>query len=183
MVLKTHTVPPLETIYEESGSFISATGNFQQRSRRHRSMNVPVRQTINGLISARSIPTVDIQRQRIIHECQSKPPIEVRYRDGSKRYIHPSNTTIETSRRGSINSSHDDLSANSSCQHTVHSNTNDKSSTANTPLVFTVITAHDLDRAGITPIISSSPEESEKSITSQSQSNKSANGSGKCGLM
>ena len=102
MVLKGQTASPLETIYEESGSFLASFDHNQ---------TINKEETINGLISARTIPSVAIQRQRA-NEQESKPPIEVRFRDGSKRYIHPSTTaTMIINRRNLLDSSNENLSS------------------------------------------------------------------------
>ncbi|CAF1689096.1 unnamed protein product, partial [Adineta ricciae] len=67
VMLKTSVTAPLETIYEESGSFVASTGNSQNQ--------VLTNETINGLISARSIPPVNFHRQRACDNVV-KPPIE-----------------------------------------------------------------------------------------------------------
>jgi hypothetical protein len=162
MVLKTQPPAPLETIYEESGSFIASTVDISQEFNN---------ETINGLISARAIPSVDLQRQRA-HENDKKPPIEVRFRDGSKRYIHPSTTTtMITNRRNLLNSSEENLSSkkpfNTNSRQIFPSNLNKNKF----PLVLTIITADDLNQAGITPTISSSPSESDRSTSIRSQTN------------
>ena len=85
MLLKTQTQTPLETIYEESGSFIASTHDIQNQQNDHEQTNG----IVDGHISSRSITPVHIQRQRE-NEKLPKPPVEVRFRDGSKRYIHSS---------------------------------------------------------------------------------------------
>ncbi|CAF3282538.1 unnamed protein product [Rotaria sp. Silwood2] len=170
MLIKTQPIAPLETIYEESGSFIASTADIERQLNNHLHIN----ETFNGLISARSIPTVDIQRQRI-HENQKKPPIEVRFRDGSKRFIPPSSkksTAMIMNRRKILNSSHDNLSSNK--KHHINSQQifHTKHQTR-APLVITIITAEDLHQAGMTPTISSSSDDSERSTVAHSLSKSS----------
>ena len=157
MVLKAQTTSPLETIYEESGSFIASTENSQPDYR--------VENT-NGLISARVIPTVNIQRQR----ANDKPPIEVRFRDGSKRYIHPSTTaTMIINRRNLLNSSGENSSTN--YRSFFRSNFNKRTfQQSKPPLVLTIITEDDMKQAGITPSISSSASGSDISTITPSPS-------------
>lgn len=175
MVLKAQAIPPLETIYEESGSFISSSADTEHRVNRDGHIN----ETIRGLISARSIPSVNFQRQRI-NEHQLKPPIEVRFRDGSKRYIHQSSSSKATAatmimnRRKILDSSQNNLSS------TIQANSNYKQIFSNkiprrtfqtkVPLVITIITAEDLNQAGITPTISSSSDDSEIQALASTQS-------------
>jgi len=167
VILKTQPNPPLETIYEESGSFVASTVNIQHQPAR------PTR-TINGLISARSIPSVDFERQRG-NVKQQRPPIEVRFRDGSKRYIHPSSeAAMIMNRRKLSNSSQNSLSSttmpNSSYQQIFNSNLNQSNIQTRPPVVITIITADDLQQAGVTPTYSSSPDESVRSISTSTQS-------------
>ena len=148
LVSKSRRIPPLETIYEESGSYVSSVLSLQPAS-----VNSP---TINGLISARSIPTVDTQRQRV-HPPSSKPPIEVRFRDGSKRFIQSSSLLLNNGRSVFRSSP---VPENVLVQ-------------AKAPLVFTIITAEDLERAGVTPSVCSSPDDFDRSYLSQSRSTSS----------
>jgi len=166
VVLKTQPNPPLETIYEESGSFVASTVNIQHQPNN----NAHPTGTINGLISARSIPSVDFQRQRG-NVKQQRPPIEVRFRDGSKRYIHPSSeAAMIMNRRKLLNSSQNNLSSktmpNSSYQQIFNSNLNQPRH----PVVITIITADDLQQAGVTPTYSSSPDESVRSMSTSTLS-------------
>jgi hypothetical protein len=154
----------LETIYEESGSFVASTGSMQHKDGG---------ETINGLISSRSIPTVDIQQRRA-NENHQKPPIEVRFRDGTKRYIHPSTTsTMIINRKNLLDSSHDDLSSkkifNSNHRQIIHSNFNKNNFQTKPPLVVTIITAEDLRRFGTISALSSSSDGSETSTATRSQ--------------
>ena len=157
MALKT----PLATIYEESGSFIATFSNHQQGDQESRSDF--------GLISSRSIPTVDRQRQRI-YSYRRKPPIEVRFRDGSKRFIHPSTTAkMLLNRRNLLDSSQ---GKTVHFQHRPIFHSKFQSSTIRSkplPLVITIITADDLQQAGITPTSSSSASSSDISSIAQSQ--------------
>ena len=147
MMFKAQPITPLETIYEESGSFATSTTYSHYESKD---------ESISGLISARSIPSVDIERQRA-NDNEKKPPIEVRFRDGSKRFIHPSTTaTMMINRRNLLNSSQDNLLTKNFFP-------------TKPPLVFTIITAEDLQQAGLTPTISSSASGSDLSIRSHSQ--------------
>jgi len=146
---KPRSLTPLETIYEESGSFNVSTSSSQ---------HTYTDETINGLISARSIPSVHIQRQRAL-ENQPKPPIEVRFRDGSIQYIHPSSRKpMIINRRDLLDSSHNNLSSkklsNSNSQRIIQTKP---------PLVFTIITVEDLRQAGIRSAIYSSSDESDLS--------------------
>jgi len=155
---KPRSLTPLETIYEESGSF-----NVSISSSQHTYTD----ETINGLISARSIPSVHIQRQRAL-ENQPKPPIEVRFRDGSIQYIHPSSRKpMIINRRDLLDSSHNNLSSkkisNSNSQRIIQSNFNKKDFQTKPPLVFTIITVEDLRQAGIRSAIYSSSDESDLS--------------------
>jgi hypothetical protein len=161
MALKAQAISPLETIYEESSSFIASTDNSQEDYRD---------ETINGLISARAIPTVNIRRQRT-NEYEQKPPIEVRFRDGSKRYIHPSTTTtMIINRRNLLNSSDNNNNLSSNYQQLSRSNFNKRTFQTKPPLVLTIITADDLKQAGITPSRSSSASGSDISPITPSPS-------------
>lgn len=123
-MLTTSSIPPLETIYEESSSF----GGSSYKS-------------VDENLSIRSIPSIDIQSQRV-HDNHSKPPIEVRFRDGSKRYIPPLNSTSMIKNRRTIqNSSFDTLSSKTTSTR--------RSIQTKAPLVVTIITAEDLRQAGI----------------------------------
>ena len=155
MILK----PPLATIYEESGSFIASIVTNEEDSYEQK--------TDNGLISARSIPSVDRQRQRT-YTYRRKPPIEVRFRDGSKRYIHPSTTAkMLINRRNLLDSSEGHFSPKK------HVRFQDRPSwqLRARPRVLTIITADDLRQAGITPTSSSSASSTAdpSSITPSSQ--------------
>ncbi|CAF1046761.1 unnamed protein product [Adineta ricciae] len=155
VMLKTSVTAPLETIYEESGSFVASTGNSQNQ--------VLTNETINGLISARSIPPVNFHRQRACDNVV-KPPIEVRFRDGSKRFIQPSAAcAMMMGRKEFIDSSDADLSLNAmpnfKYQHLFNINpTNQQCIRRQPPIVITIITANDMKQAGFTPTDSSSPE-------------------------
>lgn len=162
MLLRTQPIAPLETIYEESGSFIASSIDVQNRLNNYGFKN----ETINGLISSRAIPAVDIQRKRT-HENQQKPPIEVRFRDGSKRFIQPSKIQpMIINRRSNVDSSHNNLSSNK----ILNKNLIPKHTQSRAPLVITIITVEDLDQAGIAPTISSSSDDSEKAAKSRTSS-------------
>jgi hypothetical protein len=164
MVLKTQPVAPLETIYEESGSFITTPIQIQ-----YQASNYNHNETINGLISARSIPSVDVERQRAI-EHQQKPPIEVRYRDGSTHYIHSSKTgTMTRNRRKPFGPSSKNLSLNKKYRQIFNSNEQNTQSTR-LPSSLTIITVNDLTQAGVSPSILSSPDESVISTSTKSSS-------------
>ncbi|UJR22551.1 hypothetical protein I4U23_025600 [Adineta vaga] len=157
---KTSVIAPLETIYEESGSFIASTNNSYPRIQNH----VYPNGSINGLISARSIPTVNFHQQRAVQN-PTKPPIEVRFRDGSKRYIPPSSSqnAMMMSRRKFTDSSDADLSSNTmstgNYKHFFNANTtNIDTERRKPPVVITIITVNDIKRAGFTPTDTSSPE-------------------------
>ncbi|CAF4301292.1 unnamed protein product, partial [Adineta steineri] len=122
--------------------------------------------TINGLISARSIPPVNFYKQRAATGNQHKPPIEVRFRDGSKRFIHPGKTaTMIINRRNVINSSNKNLSSKT-ISHLkppqIYNSHRNKENIQSRPhsIVLTIITANDLKRIGLTPTDSSSPDTS-----------------------
>ncbi|CAF3577492.1 unnamed protein product [Rotaria sordida] len=175
MLIKNQPIAPLETIYEESGSFIASNVDIGRQLNNHPCIN----ETFGGLISARSIPTVDIQRQRTL-ENQQKPPIEVRFRDGSKRFIHPASTKTTAmimNRRKILDSSQNNLSSNnisnSNYQQIFNTNFHRKHHQSKAPLVITIITADDLNQAGITPTISSSSDDSERSTIAHSMSKSS----------
>lgn len=160
---KSRRIPPLETIYEESGSYASSILPRQQV------LNSPYHsQAINGLISARSIATVDIHRQRV-HPSTKKPPIEVRFRDGSKRFIQSSSLVLNNGRSLFHSSPLPQQHQLSSEKPIVQSNGHPSPAhPLKTPLVFTIITADDLERAGATPSICSSPDEFDRSYLTQS---------------
>ncbi|CAF5114932.1 unnamed protein product [Rotaria sp. Silwood1] len=169
MLIKSQPIAPLETIYEESGSFIASTVDIERQLNNQSYIN----ETFNSLISSHTIPTINILQQKT-NENQKKPPIEVRFRDGSKRFISPSltnPTTMVTNRRKIFNSSHDNLTLNN--QQINNGNFHAKHS--KTPLVITIITADDLNEAGITPTISSSSssDDSERSTIAVSLSKSS----------
>jgi hypothetical protein len=179
-------IPPnihLETIYEESGSSLSSSivddVHYRSRNRQQSSTN-STKQAIHGLISARSIPSVDVHRRRRANENEheEKPPIEVRYRDGSKRYIHPSTTPMIINRRKSFHSSRHDSSSTSktNTKHRPIFNTlpkKKKNLPKNSEIILTIITAADLTQADITPPSTSSPDESDTLLLSKSLSNSS----------
>jgi hypothetical protein len=186
-------IPPLthvhlETIYEESGSSLSSSivdAQHPSNNRQNLSTN-SMNQTIHGLISARSIPSVDVHRRSQANEHQQKLPIEVRYRDGTKRYIHPSLTTITpmvVHRRKYPHSSRHEPSS-STTTTTTKINTKYRQIFNTTPkkkkklpkksdIILTIITAEDLSQAGITPPSTSSPDESDTLALTKSQSNSS----------
>ncbi|CAF3301074.1 unnamed protein product [Rotaria socialis] len=175
MLLRNQPTAPLETIYEESGSFVASNTDFEHKLYNHASKN----ETINCLISSRSTPSIDIQRQRI-NGNQAKPPIEVRYRDGSKRFIHSSAAfPMIINRKQLLDSSPDNLSLNkisNSNYHQIRStNFPKKHLQSKAPLVITIITADDLNQAGITPTISSSSDDSEILTLAHSPSKSSIN--------
>jgi hypothetical protein len=144
---KPRSLTPLETIYEESGSFNISTSSSQ---------HTYTDETINGLISARSIPSVNIERKRAL-ENHTKPPIEVRFRDGSIRYIHPSSTkSMITNRRDLLDSSHNNLSSKK-----ISNLNSQKIIQKKPPLVFTIITIEDLRQAGVMSAVYSSSDESD----------------------
>jgi len=156
-MLTTRTLTSLETIYEESASFVGSTISSPHNY---------IDETINGLISARTIPSVDIERQRA-YENHRKPPIEVQFRDGSKRYIHPSTTTsMIINRRNLLDSSHKNLSSKK-----IVSNINFHRKKP--PLVLTIITAEDLRQAGITSNASSSSSDTSDLSSRTNTPNKS----------
>ncbi|CAF0788914.1 unnamed protein product [Rotaria sp. Silwood1] len=189
MVSKTQPVIPpappavhLETIYEESGdSLSSSVVNIQHKlDNREQSSIYWSNQTSHGLISARSIPTVDVQRRRQENECQQKPPIEVRYLDGTKRYIHPLLTTTSTiikRRKYSRSSRHDSSSPikiNTKSRQIFNITPKKKKKLPKKPeIMLTIITAEDLSQAGITPPSTSSLDESDTLALTKSQSNSS----------
>jgi hypothetical protein len=185
MVSKTQPVIPpppvhLETIYEESGgSLSSSVVDIQLQSRNRQKSSTPsTNQTIHGLISARSIPSVDAHRRRRTNE--QKLPIEVRYRDGTKRFIQPSSTTapvIVNRRKYSHSSRHDSLlSTKLNAKYRQIFNTTPKKKKKlgkKTEIMLTIITAEDLSQAGISPPSTSSPDESDTCALMKSQSNSS----------
>ncbi|CAF1149198.1 unnamed protein product [Adineta steineri] len=187
MVSKTQpAIPPppihLETIYEESGSSLtSSVVDIHHQSRNHQKLSIyNSNQTTHGLISARSIPSVDVHRRRRTSEYQQKPPIEVRYRDGSKRYIQPLLPTtpmIMNRRKYSHSSRHDSSSSikNNIKYRQIFNITPKKKKKLpeQSKIILTIITAEDLSQAGITPPSTSSPDESETLTLTKSQSNSS----------
>jgi len=188
MVSKTQPVIPpsppihLETIYEESGSSLSSSIDdaHQQSHNRQKSSTYSTNQTTHGLISARSIPSVDVHRRKETNEYQQKLPIEVRYRDGTKRYIHPSSTTapMVINRRKYSHSSHHDSSLstkiNTKYRQIFNTTPKRKRKLSKKPaIVLTIITAEDLSQAGITPPSTSSPDESDTLTLTKSPSNSS----------
>ena len=174
MVFKTPSTAPLETIYEESGSFVASTADMYHQPNNHQQLDT----TITGLISARSVPPVTVQRQSG-HKNQRKPPIEVRYRDGSKRFIKPVLTTTMTrNRQHSLDCSYDILPSNqlprTKYQQLINFNSNKRKRQSKPPLVITIITAEDLHEANVSPSLSSSPTETSASTPSQPRSNASS---------
>ena len=174
MVLKTAVVPPLETIYEESGSFIASTSDAQRRLSSQASSS-SVKQTVSGLISARSVLSVDAQRQRA-QAHPTRPPIEVRFRDGSKRLIYSTAKASPTTKtRSTLHfKGRDDAPAkpvlNGKHRPGMTAPSNGKPLPSKPTSMLTIITAADLDRARITPTTSSSssPDECESSLVSNS---------------
>ena len=189
----------LETIYEESDrSLSSSTVNIHHHHHHHHSN--PTRQKfssvhrlhykINGLISARSVPPVDVHRRRRRRPviADDKPPIEVRFRDGSKRYIHPLTDTLSSSinklgiktKKKYSHPSRYELPSNSKLNgkyRQVLNNLPKKSKKKILPeksdIVLTIITAADLRQAGVTPPLTSSPDESSTVTITKSHSNSS----------
>lgn len=181
MVSKTQTaIPPpppppppplpvhLETIFEESSSSQSSSNidiHYQLKNRQNSSAYKNANQTIHGLISARSIPSVDVQRRTQLNDNQRKLPIEVRFRDGTKRFIQPLavfNTNINSTPINKRKSSHQNLPSIKG-QPTSNSTTtiiNTKKSNEKPGILLTVITAEELSEAGVTPTSTSSPDES-----------------------
>jgi hypothetical protein len=179
-------VPPpppvhLETIYEESGSSLtSSMVDIHHQSRNHHIIApYSSTQSTRGLISARSIPSVDVHRRKRVNENQQKPPIEVRYRDGSKRYIQPSLTTapmIVNRRKYGHSSRHDSSSTRSNSKYRQMFNLTPKKKKKlpeKSKIILTIITAEDLSQAGITPSSISSPDESDALALAKSLSNSS----------
>ncbi|CAF4955459.1 unnamed protein product, partial [Rotaria socialis] len=187
MVSKTQPpVPPpsiqLETIYEESsGSLSSSIADIQhQIGNREQSSIYWPNQTFHGLISARTIPSVDIHRRQQTYDYQSKPPIEVRFRDGTTRFIQPSCTTTVTKgrRRKYSRSSHHDLSSatkiNAKSRHISNTPPKKKPQLPKNPkIMLTIITAEELSQAGITPSSTSSIDDSDTLALTKSHSNSS----------
>lgn len=188
MVSKTQPVIPpapsiqLETIYEESGGSLSSSINEMQYKidNRDQSSIYWSNQTFHGLISARSIPTVDVHRRQKAYGCQPKPPIEVRFRDGTKRFIQPSLTTTSTmlKRRKNSRSSNQDSSSrikiNSKSRQISNTPPKKKQQLPKNPeIVLTIITAEELTQSGITPPSTSSIDESDTLAIVKSQSNSS----------
>ena len=180
-------IPPLpvhlETIYEESGGSLSSSiADIQLQSRNRQKLSTPsTNQTVHGLISARSIPSVDAHRRRRTNENQQKLPIEVRYRDGTKRFIPPSSITttpvIVNRRKYSYSSRHDSLlSTKLNAKYRQIFNTTPKKKKKlgkKTEIMLTIITAEDLSQAGVSPPSTSSPDESDTCALMKSQSNSS----------
>lgn len=136
---RTPCVPPLETIYEESGSFAASTSSSQYKS-------------IDETLSAHSISTITTQQQQRVHDNHQKPPIEVRFRDGSRRYIPPLNSASRRKDKNFFNTSYDTSS--------IKTNSTRRSFQRKPPLVVTIITAEDLQQAGIISNVSSSSDTS-----------------------
>ena len=196
MVSKTQPVIPLppppppihlETIYEETGSSPSSSMmDIHHHRYYHRGrQTIPgTNQTIHGLISARSIPSVDVHRRPRIVDRQEKPPIEVRNRDGTKRFIHSnlSTTSMNMNRRKYSHSSRHDLSFLTSSSTTATAKARQlwnitpkkkKKSSKKPEIRLTIITADELREAGITPPSTTSPDESEAVSLPKSPSNSS----------
>lgn len=186
--------PPvhLETIYEETGSSPSTSAidihhrHHYHHHHHHRGQQIipGTNQTMHGLISARSIPSVDVHRRRRIIDQQEKPPIEVRNRDGTKCFIHselPATSMNMNRRKYSHSSRHD--SSNHTSSITMKNapkyrqiwNTapkKKKKSNSKPEIRLTIITADELSEAGITPPSTTSPDESETISLPKSPSNK-----------
>lgn len=166
-------LPPtvhLETIYEESDhSFSSSVVNIHPHPSSIRQKFSSSHPT-DGLVSARSIPSVDNHRRRRYRRiiADAKPPIEVRFRDGSKRYIHPSASSNSTN--NSINRSGIQTKKK---YRQVLSSMPSATKTKKSEIVLTIITAADLHQAGISPSFTSSPDESETVTITKSHSNSS----------
>lgn len=156
VVLKTTTGGAhLETIYEEPSNW-NGSGN-----------PVPppvIQQThtdaiVTGLISARSLPPVNAQRQQQQQpvESQAKPPIEVRFRDGSKRFIHSDN---ENAAAGAEASSSDAAQANAAAAYYQNQQPNfgQQRVQRRPPIVITIISAKDLRQIDVVSTDMSSPE-------------------------
>ena len=187
MVSKTQpAIPPLpvhlETIYEESGgSLASSVVDIHHPSRnREKSSTYSTDRNIHGLISARSIPSVDVHRRRRTTEYQQKPPIEVRYRDGTKRFIHSSlmSTPMTMNRRKYSHSSRHDSSSstklNTKYRQIFNTTPKKRKIFLKQPeITLTIITAEELSQAGITPPSTSSPDESDTLAITKSTSNSS----------
>ncbi|CAF4004227.1 unnamed protein product [Adineta steineri] len=178
VVLKPQPNAPLETIYEESGSFNTSLVSMHHPLHNH---IYNTQGTINGLISARSIPPVNFYKQRAATGNQHKPPIEVRFRDGSKRFIHPGKTaTMIINRRNVINSSNKNLSSKT-ISHLkppqIYNSHRNKENIQSRPhsIVLTIITANDLKRIGLTPTDSSSPDTSTTPMSTPSAPKMMAN--------
>lgn len=172
----------LETIYEESDySFSSSTVNIHPKSRSIRQKFSPSQRT-DGLISARSIPSVDLHHHRRRRyrriTTDPKPPIEVRFRDGSTRFIQPTSTNSPINRSG--------IQTKKKYSHSNNSKFNEKYrqvfsslpnstniTTKKSSIVLTIITEDDFRQAGISPPLTSSPDESETVTISKSHSNSS----------
>jgi hypothetical protein len=173
-------VPPtvhLETIYEESGgSFASSVIDGSHQKSAHQAVSSPLDSSnyaTHGLISARSIPSVDVhrrQRHRRHDEHQNKPPIEVRFRDGSKRYIPPAtiaspNAILKHARKNRLSSRYDLTSiARMPNKYRPLLNTLPKHKShpvQNNDVLLTIITTEQMQSAGVSPSLISSPDESE----------------------
>ena len=184
----------LETIYEESDGAFSSSAidvNYSSLIFRAASPSNQVNYSTQGLISARSLPSVDEHRQRWKPttldgtENPSKPPIEVRFRDGSKHYIHSSvnNTTptttaaLKSRRKYSISSRHETNSnpklANKHRSTISSLPKKKKILPKKSEIILTIITAADLRQAGVTPPLTSSPDDSETVTLTKSLSSSS----------
>ena len=171
--------PPihLETIFEESGSGNSLSNidihyqfNHHQNSSTYKNKN----QTVHGLISARSIPSVHEHRRTQSNDNQRKLPIEVRFRDGTKRFIHPALTINTNNRRKSLHSSHQDSSLSKTQQILINTTEIQKKHSLQKPSVLlTIITADELSQAGITPTSTSSSDQSDALALVKTHSNSS----------
>ena len=188
MTSQTPLAPPaaihLETIYEESDySFSSSTVNIHPKSRSIRQKFSPSHRN-DGLISARSIPSVDLPHHRRRRHrritADPKPPIEVRFRDGSKRFIQPTSTSTNSPiNRSGIQTkkkySHSNNSKLNGKYRQVFSSLPNSTNitTKKSSVVLTIITEDDFRQAGISPPLTSSPDESETVTISKSHSNSS----------
>lgn len=198
MVAKTQAdiIPPpppvhLETIYEESGSSLtSSMADLHHHARHHpKSFASNAAHLTHGLISARSIPSVDVHRRRRTSEQSSpsqqqqqhKPPIEVRFRDGTKRYIQPLHTAaplIINRRKYSPSSRHEPSSTTKGIiKHRQMFNMTPKKKkkqlAQKSKIILTIITAEDLSQADITPPSTSSPDETDTLALTKTHSNSS----------
>ena len=186
-------VPPpihLDTIYEESASSLTSSSSPSAADARQPFSSRPLppstfpfssnHSAVHGLISARSIPSVDAFRLQQTNDSHERPPIEVRFRDGSTRYIHPATNprlTNSLRKNAPIIPYDAPTSLKMTNKHRPTFNSMPKKKMlllAKKPTtVLTIITAQDLMQAGITPPMTTSPEESESLTITRSRSNSS----------